>query len=81
MKFEVVNGLVGFVGKKSELSKINHALDLLRNRIEHCGFFDNGDEDCNLVDLSLGYDMDDYTTDDLRHIWRTELKPLMKGVK
>jgi hypothetical protein len=81
MKLEVVNGLVGFVGKNSELSKINHALDLFRNRIEHRGFFDNGDEDCNLVDLSLGYDMEDYTVDDLKHIWRVELKPLMKGIK
>ena len=71
MRFEVVNEQFGFVGKIEERAKIEKALESLLKEINSIGCVD--DDECdytNTLEITYGYDMDEYKVSDIKSIWK-----------
>ena len=79
MRLEVVNGLVGFVGKISESNKATDAITELAQYMNiklDCAF-DNSVESSDFMDISAAYDMDEYSVSDVKRIWKNNKKAIM----
>lgn len=71
MKFEVVNGQFGFVGKIEERAKMEKAIDALLEEIESLGCIE--DDECdytNTLEITYEYDADEYRVSDIKEIWK-----------
>ena len=83
MKLEITNGLVSLVGKWKELELIEKTLEVLIGYIDdgnHHAIFDNSDIG-SAADVGFSYDMDCYTVDDIKDIWRRNKKEILNRVK
>lgn len=75
MRFEVVNGQFGFLGKTSDRVKIEKAINALLNEINSLGCIEDH-EYMDKIEISYGYDMEAYTVRDIHFIWRKVKKTL-----
>lgn len=72
MKIEIVNGLVSFIGKPNEAAKIEKALAKIADEMEINNPVFFGDiEDEDEIDYGFAYDMEDFTIEQVKEIWRT----------
>jgi hypothetical protein len=71
MRFQVVNGLVSFIGKPSEAAKIEKALVKIayEMEIDRPGYFGDIEDDYE-IDYGFAYDMQDFTIEQVKEIWR-----------
>lgn len=71
MRLEVVNGLVSFIGKPSERAKVEKALIKMayEMEIEPIGYFGDIEDYCE-IDYGFAYDMQDFTVEEIKSIWR-----------
>jgi hypothetical protein len=72
MKLVIVNNQVSFEGKLKEQNKIEKALKLLAEEMceNNPCYFDNSEEDNDYFDLGFAYDQRDYTTAEIRYMWK-----------
>ena len=69
MRFEVVNGQFGFLGKVEERPNIEKAIELLLNEINSLGCIE--DDECDgRLEISYEYDMDEYNVSNIKDIWK-----------
>jgi len=81
MKLEVVSHQVSLVGKNKELAKIESTLAafaqyLTGEKLSSGDVFDNGDEECDLVDLGFAYSQDEFTIAHIKKEWKEFKKSL-----
>ena len=71
MRLEVVNGQVGFIGKANEEKKIEKALEKLGEHMNLEGGMEHDVcEFTNTCEITEVDDMDFYTVEDVKAIWR-----------
>ena len=75
MRLEVVSHQISLVGKNKEAKKIEQTLNAFHAYLfgEQCAngdLFDNGDEECDLVDLGFAYCQQDFTTAEVAKLWK-----------
>ena len=71
MKFVVSSSQFGFVGKIKERENIELALEKILNVVDSLGCIeDDEDNFLDILEITYGYDMDVYTVQELRDIWK-----------
>lgn len=71
MKLDTVNGLVTFIGKPSEATKIEKAAAIMAAELDETSpaYFGDLEDDCE-IDYGFAYNMDAYTVADVKAIWK-----------